>query len=72
MARISGVRDLLGVVFLPILNVIFTAAMMGLLIYAYTTANGQTLDYTIGSMSVPSFISLITTLLKMGVMGGIG
>ncbi|CDS04109.1 hypothetical protein LRAMOSA07064 [Lichtheimia ramosa] len=72
MARISGVRDLLGVVFLPILNVIFTAAMMGLLIYAYTTANGQTLDYTIGSMSVSSFISLITTLLKMGVMGGIG
>ncbi|KAI7873506.1 hypothetical protein K492DRAFT_223778 [Lichtheimia hyalospora FSU 10163] len=72
MARISGVRDLLGVVFLPILNVIFTAIMMGLLIYAYSTANGKPLDYTIGSMSVPSFISLITTLLKMGVMGGIG
>ncbi|CDH57166.1 predicted protein [Lichtheimia corymbifera JMRC:FSU:9682] len=72
MARISGVRDLLGVVFLPILNVIFTAIMMGLLIYAYSTANGKPLDYTIGSMNVPTFVSLITTLLKMGIMGGIG
>ncbi|KAI7874598.1 hypothetical protein K492DRAFT_199855 [Lichtheimia hyalospora FSU 10163] len=72
MARISGVRDLFGVVFLPILNIIFTAAMVGLMIYAYSTANGKPLDYTIGSMRIPTFISLITTLLKMGVMGGIG
>ncbi|KAI9490176.1 hypothetical protein BDB00DRAFT_875631 [Zychaea mexicana] len=72
MTKLSNARDLLGMVFLPIMNVVLSLILMGLLIYVYINANGQPLDYTMGKMKIPSVISLLTTLLKMCIAGGIG
>ncbi|KAG2218199.1 hypothetical protein INT45_006834 [Circinella minor] len=72
MTKLSGARDLLGMIFLPILNVLLTIALMGTLIYVYISADGQTLDYTMASMKIPSVVALLTTLLKMCIAGGIG
>ncbi|KAI8139275.1 hypothetical protein BJV82DRAFT_660056 [Fennellomyces sp. T-0311] len=72
MTKLSSARDLLGMIFLPILNVVVSLALMGTLIYIYISANGKNIDYTMAGMKVPSLVALITTLLKMFVAGGIG
>ena len=72
MTKLSSARDLLGMIFLPILNVLLTIVLMGMLIYVYVNADGQTLDFTMANMKVPSVIALLTTLLKMCITGGIG
>ncbi|KAI8370492.1 uncharacterized protein BYT42DRAFT_582607 [Radiomyces spectabilis] len=55
----------------PIINVIITAVLLGALIYIYTHANGQNLDYTLAGMKIPTIIALLMTITKMFVGGGI-
>ncbi|KAI9246945.1 hypothetical protein BDA99DRAFT_565363 [Phascolomyces articulosus] len=67
----GGVRELLSIVTLPILNVIATCIFIGIIIYVYQHANGQSTDMTLGGMRVPTIVSLMMTILKMCVTGGI-
>lgn len=59
-------------VVLPILNVAVTAVLIGVLIFVYADADGQTINYTRGGMKIPTLIALLITLLKMCIASGIG
>lgn len=59
-------------IFLPILNLVCTAILMGSLIYVYINADGKDINHTMGSMKIPALVSLIATLMKMCLVGGIG
>ncbi|KAI9266613.1 hypothetical protein BDA99DRAFT_570985 [Phascolomyces articulosus] len=72
MTKLSSARELLSMIFLPILNILLTIVLMGMLVYVYVNADGKPIDYTMASMKVPSMVALLTTLLKMCIAGGIG
>ncbi|KAI8137686.1 hypothetical protein BJV82DRAFT_674489 [Fennellomyces sp. T-0311] len=67
----EGVSEMFKVIFLPVLNVAGTCALVGIIIYIYQKANGQTTDMTIAGMRVPTILALIMTIVKMLVAGGI-
>lgn len=57
---------------LPILTIILTGVLMGVLIYIYTDANGKDVNYAPHGIRVTAAVSLVITLLKMCITGGIG
>ncbi|KAI9310703.1 hypothetical protein BX666DRAFT_2126007 [Dichotomocladium elegans] len=69
--RPDGAADLWRVIALPIFNIAVTCVVIGLTIYVYQTADGQTTDLKLAGMNVPTILSLLMTIAKMFVAGGI-
>ena len=57
---------------LPILNVIATVILIAVLIYVYISADNKPVDYRMAGMPIEALVSLLQTLLKMFLAGGIG
>ncbi|ORY99973.1 hypothetical protein BCR43DRAFT_521167 [Syncephalastrum racemosum] len=68
----QNTKDFAAIGFLPTLNVITTTIFVGILIYGYQAADHKTVEFTIASMRIPTFISLFMALIKMCIAGGIG
>ena len=67
----SGVGNLLSTLSFPIINVLTTCIIVGILVYVYQYANGKSTDTTMGGMKVPTVVSLLMTIIKMLVASGI-
>ena len=67
----SGIGELLSTVSFPIINVTATFIIVGILIYVYQYANGKSTDTMMAGMKVPTIVSLLMTIVKMLVAGGI-
>ncbi|KAI9258081.1 hypothetical protein BDA99DRAFT_561517 [Phascolomyces articulosus] len=70
--RQNNLQEIGHIAILPILNVLATAALVGALIYVYMTADGKEVDYRMAGMPIEALISLLQTLIKMLLAGGIG
>ncbi|ORY98040.1 hypothetical protein BCR43DRAFT_546768 [Syncephalastrum racemosum] len=70
--RLSTTRELFSMIFLPITNVVVSVALMGVLIYVYQRSEGMHVSEKLGTMTPPALVSLLITLLKMCIAGGIG
>ncbi|KAI9472871.1 hypothetical protein BDB00DRAFT_943668 [Zychaea mexicana] len=70
-AKPEGIRDLVSVIAMPVINVAGTSVLIAMLLYIYQHANGQSTDLTMAGMKVPTIISLMMTIVKMFVAGGI-
>ncbi|KAG2222133.1 hypothetical protein INT45_007569 [Circinella minor] len=67
----SGVGNLLSTLSFPIINILATCIIVGILIYVYQYANGKSTDTTMGGMKIPTVVSLLMTFVKMLVASGI-
>ncbi|CDH51932.1 predicted protein [Lichtheimia corymbifera JMRC:FSU:9682] len=65
-------RELANIALIPALNAAITVTLVGVLIYVYQSADGQPVAYTLAGMQIQSLISIIMTLVKMCLAGGIG
>lgn len=70
MERI-GTLTLFRSAILPVLNILVTCALIGVLIYIYVSTDGQSIDYTMSNITPSTLISLIMTLLALLPGGGI-
>ncbi|KAF7723064.1 hypothetical protein EC973_002398 [Apophysomyces ossiformis] len=66
------ISSFLSLAALPVLNVICTAVLMGVLIYVYSYINLKPVNYAVAGMAAPTLVSLLITLIKMLVSAGIG
>lgn len=57
--------------FLPVLNVLITAVLLGVLVLIYIRADGQPIDYKIANLPVPVLLALIMTLAVLFISGGV-
>lgn len=55
----------------PVFSFVASCALIGIALYVYQTANGQSSDYTMANMRVPTVISLLMTIANVFMMGGI-
>ncbi|KAI9489307.1 hypothetical protein BDB00DRAFT_630714 [Zychaea mexicana] len=58
--------------FFPIINMIVTVALIGVMIMVYIRANGQTIGTTQAGMAYPTVMALVVTILVTFISGGIG
>ncbi|KAI7884952.1 hypothetical protein K492DRAFT_204422 [Lichtheimia hyalospora FSU 10163] len=55
----------------PAFSFAVSIALIGIAIYVYQTANGQSSDYTMANMRVPTVISLLMTFANVFLVGGV-
>ncbi|KAI7852971.1 hypothetical protein BDC45DRAFT_536812 [Circinella umbellata] len=67
-----NIQDMGQTALLPILNVMATVILVSVLIYVYTSADNKPVDYRMAGMPIEALISLLQTLIKMLLAGGIG
>lgn len=60
-----------SVYIVPAFSFAVSCALIGIAIYVYETANGQSSNYTMANMRVPTVISLLMTIANVFMMGGI-
>lgn len=57
---------------IPILTLVSSGVLMGVMIYIYIDADGKDINYAPNGMRVSATLSLVVTLLQMCIAGGIG
>ncbi|KAG2224798.1 hypothetical protein INT45_005322 [Circinella minor] len=67
-----NIKDMGQTAILPIFNVIATVILVSVLIYVYTSADNKPVEYRMAGMPIEALISLLQTLIKMLLAGGIG
>ncbi|KAG0165943.1 hypothetical protein DFQ28_008087 [Apophysomyces sp. BC1034] len=58
----AGSSGLFVSLFLPVLNIVFTCVLIGVIVYIYVVSNDQPDDFTLAGLRIPTLLAIITTL----------